>query len=75
MDPIVLTLRECMKGWGVFRGELPLFWFASYEEALTTARMVAAVQVDIREAPTTIEMQAVGEKPVFVATVSTPAAA
>lgn len=72
MDEIVLSLRECTDGWRVFQDHNPLFWFSDYDEAIATARMVAAVHVDIREVPASIEMQLLGEAPIHVATLSPP---
>lgn len=66
MDPIVLSLRECPDGWRIFQGEAPLFWFQAYDQALSTARLVASIQVEIREAATCIVAQRLGEKPVLV---------
>lgn len=68
MDELVISLRECMDGWRVFQGERPLFWFPDYPPAIETARMVASVQADIREASALIEMRLLGEPPVHVAT-------
>lgn len=70
MGDIVLSLRECADGWRIFQGQNPLFWFRGYEEAIATARMIAAVHVDIREVPASIEMQLLGEDPIHVATLS-----
>ena len=70
MDPIVLSLRECRKGWRVFQGELPLFWFSYFDEAIATAQMVAEVHVEIREVAATIEVQLLGEAPVLFKTVA-----
>jgi hypothetical protein len=70
MEKIVLSLRECTDGWRVFHGQHPLFWFPDYTEAIATARMVAAVHVDIREIPASIEMQLLGEEPVHVTTLA-----
>lgn len=68
VEEIVLSLRECTDGWCVFQGQSPLFWFPDYAEAITTARMVATVHVDIREVSASIEMQMLGEQSVHVAT-------
>ena len=70
MDPIVLSLRECTKGWRVFQGELPLFWFPDYQEAIATAQMVAEVHVELRDVAASIELQRLGEKPVHIKTLS-----
>lgn len=70
MDEVVLSLRECADGWRVFQGQNPLFWFSGYDEAVATAKMVAAVRVDIREVPASIEMQLLGEAPIHIATLS-----
>lgn len=70
MDPIVLSLRECTKGWRVFQGELPLFWFAEYEEAVATARMVAEVHVDLRAVAASIELHRLGESAVHITTLA-----
>ncbi|MCY1561769.1 hypothetical protein D9M68_990750 [compost metagenome] len=70
MQETVLSLRECTDGWRVFDGQRPLFWFPDYPEAIATARMVAAVHVDIREVTASIQMQLLGEEPVHVTTLA-----
>ena len=72
MDPIVLSLRQCMQGWRIFQGDEPLFWFPDYPEALATIQMVAETHAEIREVSALIEVQALGEEPVHIRTV-TPA--
>lgn len=66
----ILSVRECADGWRIFQAGRPLFWLPAYEDALATARMIAAVQVDIRETPTRVEMQLLGEQPVHVYTLA-----
>lgn len=68
MDPILLTVRECTDGWRIFQKEAPLLWFQAYDQALSTARLVASIQVEIRVAATCIVAQRLGEKPVLVST-------
>ena len=72
MDPIVLSLRECTKGWRIFQGDDPLFWFSDYDEAVATAQMVAETHAEIREIAASIEVQLLGEPPVHVRTVIPP---
>ena len=68
MDTIVLSLRECTKGWRIFQADEPLFWFQDYEEAVATAQMVAETHAEIREITASIELQLQGERPVHLKT-------
>lgn len=72
MDGIVLCLRQCTSGWRIFQGPDPLFWFPGYDEALASARMIAAVHVDLRAVAAVIEVQLQGEPAVQVAALSPP---
>ncbi len=72
MAPIVLSLRECTKGWRIFQGDDPLFWFSDYDEAVATAQMVAETHAEIREVAASIQVQLLGESPVHVRTVCPP---